>query len=405
MESATLTEWLKKPGEAIRRGEAVAVVETAKGLIDVESYYDGTLAQFVVAPGTKVPVGAVLAQMDCEVSEGLPLPPTMIASAAPTGSSVAPGATGPGAAAIAAAAPIATPPITATAPSIPTRRPGGRRRPISPAARHRAKELGIDLETLQQAGTEGVIHIEEVERLVAQGARAPAQVAAPASVPDPRAAMRAAIGAAMARSKREIPHYYLGQTLNFAPAREWLLRYNSQISVAERLIEGVLLIKAVAMAAASIEGFNGYFREQRFEPSRQVHVGTAVALRGGGLVAPALMDADRKDLATLMREFSDLVTRVRTGHMRSGEFAAPTITVTSLGSDGADFLYPIINPPQVAIVGSGAVNERPWVTNGQLAVKPVLELTLAGDHRVTDGRVGSRFLRAVAELLSTPEKL
>jgi pyruvate dehydrogenase E2 component (dihydrolipoamide acetyltransferase) len=117
------------------------------------------------------------------------------------------------------------------------------------------------------------------------------------------------------------------------------------------------------------------------------------------------MDADRKDLATLMREFSDLVTRVRTGHMRSGEFAAPTITVTSLGSDGADFLYPIINPPQVAIVGSGAVNERPWVTNGQLAVKPVLELTLAGDHRVTDGRVGSRFLRAVAELLSTPEKL
>ncbi len=217
--------------------------------------------------------------------------------------------------------------------------------------------------------------------------------------------MRAAIGAAMARSKREIPHYYLGQAVDFAAARDWLLAYNSRVPVAERLLEGILLIKAVAVAAAKIEGFNGYFREQRYEPSHAVHVGTAIALRGGGLVAPALLDADRKDLPTLMREFSELVTRVRSGHMRSGEFVAATITVTSLGTEGADVLYPIINPPQVAIIGSGAAADRPWVVNGQVAVRPVLELTLAGDHRVTDGRAGSRFLRAIADLLATPEKL
>lgn len=400
MESAILTEWLKKPGDAIHRGEAIAVVETAKGLIDVECYHDGALAQIVVTPGTKVPVGTVLARIDCASDEGAPVSATMVpSSAVPSGTATveAPPAT---IGAIATAVPVA--PTAAGAQATPTPATGTHRRPISPAARRRAHELSVDLAALQQTGATGVVHVEEVERFAAQGVRSAAQ---PPAATDARASMRAAIGAAMARSKREIPHYYLHQALDFAPAREWLLSYNSKVAVAERLIEGVLLIKAVARAAAVVEGFNGYFREQRFEPSHAVHVGTAVALRGGGLVAPALLDADRKDLATLMREFSELVTRVRTGHMRSGEFTAPTITVTSLGNEGADCLYPVINPPQVAILGSGAVTERPWVVNGQLAVRPVLELTLAGDHRVTDGRVGSRFLRTVANFLATPEKL
>ncbi len=387
MESAILTEWLKKPGDAIRRGEAIAVVETAKGLIDVECYHDCTLAQIVVMPGTKVPVGTALARIDCEASEGVALPEAVLPSQAPAGR------------------PVEAPPIAAGAATPRTVVSGAHRRQISPAARRRAHELGVDLAALQQSGPEGVIHVEAVERFAAQSASPPAQVATPPPTPDLRASMREAIGAAMARSKREIPHYYLRQTVDFAPSRDWLLGYNSRVAVSERLLDAVLLIKAVASAAASIEGFNGYFREHRFEPSRAVNVGTAIALRGGGLVAPALLDADRKDLATLMRELSDLVTRVRTGHMRSGEFTAPTITLTSLGNDGADCLYPIINPPQVAIIGSGALTDRPWVVNGQLTVRPVLELTLAGDHRVTDGRAGSRFLRAVAERLATPEKL
>jgi pyruvate dehydrogenase E2 component (dihydrolipoamide acetyltransferase) len=134
-------------------------------------------------------------------------------------------------------------------------------------------------------------------------------------------------------------------------------------------------------------------------------VGTAIALRGGGLVAPALLDANRKDVKTLMREFSDLVKRVRAGRMRASELTSATITVTSLGAEAVDVLFPIINPPQVAIIGAGTIGDRPWVDGGQLLVRPVLSLTLAADHRVTDGRAGSRLLRRIGELLAQPAAL
>jgi pyruvate dehydrogenase E2 component (dihydrolipoamide acetyltransferase) len=209
----------------------------------------------------------------------------------------------------------------------------------------------------------------------------------------------------MSRSKREIPHYYLAHTVDFAAARDWLTRYNAAVPVAERLIEAVLLVKAVARAVSEIEGFNGNFQDGRFHRSDSVHVGAAIAMRGGGLVAPALLDANLKDLKMLMRDFSDLVTRVRTGHMRSSELASATITVTSLGSESVDVLFPVINPPQVAIVGAGAIALRPWVSDGTLAVRPLLTLTLAADHRVTDGRAGSRLLRRIADLLADPASL
>ena len=255
----------------------------------------------------------------------------------------------------------------------------------------------MSLEDLERATAGGIAHIQDVEKLAARKTDA-----APA---DARSSMRATIGAAMARAKRAIPHYYLGHSVDFGPARDWLTRHNAQLAVKDRLIEAVLITKAVALAAARIEGFNGYFRDGRFEPSAAVHAGAAIAVRGGGLVAPALLDANQKDLATLMQDFSALVTRVRAGHLRSGEFTSATITVTSLGADGADVLYPIINPPQVAIVGAGAIRDQAWVQDGQLVVRPVLTLALAADHRVTDGRAGARFLREIAELLAHPEAL
>jgi pyruvate dehydrogenase E2 component (dihydrolipoamide acetyltransferase) len=395
METATLTQWLKQPGEQIRRGEAVAVVETAKGLIDIESFDDGILESVVVQPGTKVPVGAILARLSGEASSVHG--PAVLAVASPS----AAGAASPRPA---IPAPMAPPP----ADLLPVHAAGRVR--ISPAARRRAQELGLTLETLAERAGSGIVHIEDVERLAAAAvpqteAMRPAGAAAGADTADARSAMRIAIGNAMARAKREIPHYYLAHSVDFGPARAWLERYNAQLPVKARLIEGVLITKAVALAAARVEGFNGFFREGRFEPAAAVNIGTAIALRGGGLVAPALLDAAHKDLATLMHEFSDLVARVRAGHMRSGEFAAATITVTSLGSEGVEELFPIINPPQVAIVGTGSATERPWVHEGGLLVRPVLTLTLAADHRVTDGRAGSRFVHAIAELLAKPESL
>lgn len=380
MESATLTEWLKKPGERVRHGEPLATVETTKGLIDIESYDDGQLLEYLVQPGTQVPVGAVLAHLEVEGASRAPEAPP------------SPQAIPPQPARVAGAPPMAAPARAAGRPQE-AAAPHAR---ISPAARRRAHELGVSLEDLERSAAGGIVHIEDVEKLATRKPAAPTGA---------RAAMRATIGAAMARAKREIPHYYLGHSLDFGPARDWLTAHNATLPVKERLIDSVLITKAVALAASRIEGFNGYFRDRRFEPSAAVHAGAAIAVRGGGLVAPALMDAHRKDLPALMQDFSALVTRVRAGHLRSGEFMAATITITSLGADGVDVLYPIINPPQVAIVGAGAIRDQAWVQDGQLVVRPVLTLALAADHRVTDGRAGARFLRAIADLLAHPQAL
>ncbi len=375
MESATLTQWLKKPGDPIRRGEPIATVETTKGLIDIEAYEDGVLTELVSLPGTRVPVGAVLAHLEVDSARSV----SAAAVAVPT----------------AAAAPELTReprPTPAAAPIAHTVRLR-----LSPAARRRAQQLGLTPQALRQRAAQGgVLRLQDIEQLDGEP---------PAPGADARAAMRQTIGAAMARSKREIPHYYLGHTLDFGPAQNWLAAHNAALPVGERLIEALLIIKAVALAAARSEGFNGYFRDGRFEPSAAVHVGAAIALRGGGLLAPALPDAHAKDLPTLMREFSALVMRARAGHLRSGEFTSATITVTALGADGVDVLFPIINPPQVAIIGAGAIRAAPWALEGQLLIRPTLTLALAADHRVTDGRAGARFLRTIGSLLADPQAL
>jgi pyruvate dehydrogenase E2 component (dihydrolipoamide acetyltransferase) len=266
----------------------------------------------------------------------------------------------------------------------------------------RAKALGVDLTTLQGAGPHGTITLQDVERAAQSLASA---VAAPADITEARAGIRNAIAASMSRGKREIPHYYLQLTMDFTPAMSWLAQYNETRPPPERLLPGVLMIKAVARAAAEKPGFNGYFNPGGFEPSRAIHTGVAIALRGGGLVAPALFDANEKPLAVLMRELQDLVTRVRKGHMRSSEVSSATITITSLGDEGADMVLPIIYPPQVAIVGFGSVVERPWVIEGRIEARSVLTLTLAADHRVTDGRQGAQFLAKVRDALTRPAEL
>jgi pyruvate dehydrogenase E2 component (dihydrolipoamide acetyltransferase) len=217
--------------------------------------------------------------------------------------------------------------------------------------------------------------------------------------------MRHAIAVAMSRSKREIPHYYLQLALDFLPARSWLEAYNAARPPPQRLLPAVVLIKAAARAAAELPGFNGYFGADGFQQAPAVHAGIAIALRGGGLVAPAIMDAAQKPLATLMQDLTALVGRVRGGRMRSGEFSAATITINSLGEEGVDALFPIIQPPQVAILGFGSVLERPWVVDGRIDARPVLSVTLAADHRVTDGRDGARYLARIRDLLSRPAEL
>jgi len=136
-----------------------------------------------------------------------------------------------------------------------------------------------------------------------------------------------------------------------------------------------------------------------------VHLGIAIALRQGGLVAPAIHDLDAKTLPEIMSALNDLVTRVRAGSLRASEMTDPTATVTNLGDQGTDAVFGVIYPPQVAIVGFGTVRERAWAEGGMLGVRPVVHASLAADHRASDGHRGARFLAAVARHLDAAEKL
>ena len=352
MDEGKLLEWKVKPSDRVRRGDVIAVVDTSKAAVDVEIWSDGTVQELVVRPGETIPVGTVMATL------------------------LEPGAE--------AAAPAAEPVVP----------PPGRRL-ISPAARRRADELGVALDLVTGTGPHGTVILQDVERAAA----------AQAAPPDRQAEMRKAIAAAMGRSKREIPHYYLSETIPLAQAAAWLQTENAQRPVAERLLMAVLFLKATALACVKFPDMNGYYRDGRFVPQPAVHVGVAISLRQGGLIAPALHDVATKSLTRLMAELADLVARARAGSLRSSELSDPTITVTTLGEGGVESVLGVIYPPQVALLGFGRVQDRPWVEDGQIVVQPVVTASLSADHRVSDGHRGARFLAEIGNLLQQPGHL
>jgi pyruvate dehydrogenase E2 component (dihydrolipoamide acetyltransferase) len=375
MTEGTLVAWRKKPGDVVQRGDIVAEVETEKGVIDVEIFDSGVIDKLLTKPGEKVPVGTVLAVVK---EDGAP----------PVAAAEAPRDLAP-----VVAKPMPSPPIG-----------GAVNRPaISPSARRLARERGVDPATVRGTGPRGAVTREDIERAVAT--QAPALPSAPPPAGDRPSPMRQAIAAAMSRSKREIPHYYLSADIDLFRALTWLAAENEKRPVADRLLYGALLLKAVAIALTEVPELNSLWQGDRAVPGEAIHVGVATSLRQGGLIAPALHHTDRQSLTDLMGKLRDLVNRARTGRLRSSEISDPTITVTSLGEQGVEAVFPIIYPPQVAIVGFGKVTDRPWVVDGQVVVRPVITATLAADHRVSDGHRGGLFLAAVNRLLQEPERL
>ena len=432
MLAATLVKWHVTPGQAVQRGDIVAEVETEKGLIDIECFQPGVIESLDVTPGTKVPVGARMATIrEDEAAAGargaeMPAPAIPPAGAAP-----------PPAAPVAAAPTGASAPGPATPPERPVETPHRVR--VSPLARTRAAAAGIDLGTVHGTGPGGAIQAEDVDRAAAE--RAAAAGRAPDSAPAPSAArdagapaattvptspapptpapvpsaiaaepgamapMRRAIAAAMARSKREIPHYYLATDIDMQAALAWLQAENAARPIDERMLPAVLLLKATARALREVPALNGHWVDGHPVLSSAIHLGFAVALKGGGLVAPAIHDVDEKSCHALMAELQALIPRVRAGRLRSSEMADATLTVTSLGDLGADAVLGVIYPPQLALVGFGRIRERPWAVGGALTVRPVVTASLAADHRATDGAVGARFLDALTRHLHAPETL
>ena len=227
----------------------------------------------------------------------------------------------------------------------------------------------------------------------------------PSEAQDRVSSLRRAVGSLMSRSKKSIPHYYLSTTLDLRAALEWMQLVNKQRPVASRLVPSALLLKATALAAREVPEVNGFFTDGIFRPSSSVHLGVAVALRHGGLVAPAIHNADALALDVLMQKLRDLVSRARAGRLQRAEMADPTITVMNLGDLGVETVFGVIYPPQVAMVGLGKVVEQPWAHDGLLGVRPAVAATLSADHRVSDGLRGGRFLARIDELLQKPEEL
>lgn len=218
--------------------------------------------------------------------------------------------------------------------------------------------------------------------------------------------MRRTIGEAMARSKREIPHYYLLETIPMAQAQHWLLQTNAARPITDRLLMAVLQLKAVALALQQFPAMNGFYRDGAFQPVRTSHIGVAISLRQGGLIAPALHDVAQLPLDRLMRNLSDLVRRARAGSLRSSELSDASVTVTNLGDQGVEAVLGVIYPPQVALVGFGRIALRPWVQDdGSLCAVPSVTASLAADHRVSDGHDGALFLAAVRDALQRPQDL
>ena len=360
MQFGTVVEWKVRPGDRVRRGDVVVEVETEKGVFAVDASRDGVVDDVLVEKGSKVPVGAVLAHIS-EMGAAAPVPPS------------------------------------------PASTPLQHRPRVSPLARRLAADRGIDLASL--AADDHVVMRADVERASAAATAATAAPAAPAA-PDARiAAMRQAIAAAVSRSKREIPHYYLAADIDLGAASAWLLAQNAQRPVTDRLLAAAQLLKAVALGLHDFPDLNGFWSDGALRPSRAIHLGVAISLRTGGLIAPAIHDADQMPLGDLSLALRSLVQRARSGGVRGSEMTDPTITVTNLGEQGVDEVFGVIYPPQVALVGFGRITDRPWAVAGMLGVRPVVTASLAADHRATDGHYGGLFLARVAQLLQTPDAL
>ena len=455
MDEGTVVEWLVQPGQVVRKGDIVAVVDTEKSAIEVETFDSGTVTEIVVPVGQKVPVGTVLARLSAEAPEAVPGPRP--APAGPPAPTVRVGPLAPTVRPPAPAVPPAPAPppehVRVTSPLVRhvlerkgldtaglhgtgvggrlTRAdlattgaapPGAERPRVTPYARRLAAELGVDLATVP-AGPDGAVGAREVRRTAeAAPAAAPVPTAAapvpavPAVTPAPAEAahadhvdhaerMRRQIAERMSRSNAEIPHYYLSTTVDMSAATQWLQERNRGRGMRDRLVPAALLLKAVALALRKVPGLNGYWVDDHLAAEQQVRLGVAVALRGGGLVVPAIADADLMPVEELMAHLRELVERARRGRMRSSDLAEPTITVTDLGERGVESVMGVIYPPQVALVGLGSVVKRPWAVDGLLGVRPLVTATLAADHRASDGHVGALYLTAFERLVQRPEEL
>jgi pyruvate dehydrogenase E2 component (dihydrolipoamide acetyltransferase) len=382
MEDGTLIEWKKKIGDSVKRGDIIAEVETQKGLIEIEVFDEGIIEKLLIQEGTKIPVGTIMAlinpiEISLETKKEIPIDLHPI--------------------------------IEKTAEEISQEAVREIHVKASPLAKKMAEDHHIALLQIKGNGPNGAITKEDVERFIAQHETIKKGAIGNVSVENeiietPTNTIRTAIAAAMSKSNKEIPHYYLEKRIDLTKALAWLQEANEQRKVQSRLLPVVLFIKAIAKSLADFPDLNATW-DNGLKPKKEINIGFVVALHNGGIMVPAIHQADLKTVDEIMEALNDLIPRARAMKLRSSELSDGTITFTSMGDGGADAVFGVIYPPQVAIIGFGCISEQPFAENGMLGIRSVVNVTLAGDHRATDGLTGSQFLNLLARNLQKPESL
>lgn len=390
MQEGTLTEWLVKEGDQVKSGDIIAVLETQKGAIDMEVYSSGTIAEILVTPVVEVPVGTVLARLTLAEPKEQNSDQTTILAPIPA---------------------VISDVTTSESPVVIKKSSDVK---LSPIVRRLAKDQQLDLTGIKGSGPEGAILLNDITALVEEKSETKTSSSnRPANKAEQN--MRKAIATAMAKSKQEIPHFYLSLTLDITKTQQWLQQHNHATPPEKHVILLAILLKALSKALVKYPKLNGFYQnglslkglaqENNFTQASAIHIGNVISLRQGGLVVPAIHNVDKLSIIELMQALQDITERSRNGHLRSSELMDATFTVTNMGERGADSVFGIIYPPQVAILGFGKVRKELQLINHKVKEKEVLTACLSADHRVIDGMLAAKFLNYLAKKLQKPERL
>ncbi|PZN11216.1 MAG: hypothetical protein DIU69_05910 [Bacillota bacterium] len=426
MERGIILRWLKRQGDQVRAGEPLFEVQTDKADIEVEAPVDGVLARIVYPEGAEVPVREVVAYIAAPGEEFDAVPQV----ASPSGTASEPSEAF-GSAVAAEPAPLSA------ARSAGSGSPQQGRIRATPAARRRARELGIDLSRVAGTGRSGVIRVADVEAAAGVTSGASEEPHAQtvdgrhvASPPAPRVPSvvhpfnttggmnddglervpvrgnRKAVAERMAESAR-IPQVTLYARANAVPIQDFRRQFGPAVTEAtgHPLSYTAVLAFVVARTLPRFPYLNAHWREGEIWRFRSVHLGIAVALPEGGLVVPVIRDAEKRSLAELAQAVADVSARAREGRLRSDEFGGGTFTISNLGMFGVEYFNALLNPPQVGILSVGAITQQPVEDAGHLTLRPCITLGLTFDHRAVDGADAAKYLRHLVEALEDPWRL
>ncbi|HEV8399957.1 MAG TPA: dihydrolipoamide acetyltransferase family protein [Gemmatimonadales bacterium] len=389
MEEGRLVKWTKKEGDAVKTGDTLAEVETDKAVMELVARADGQLISVMVAEGTTVPVGNVVAYIG--------QPGEKVDGASAAAPAVAkPPAVSPQPSATPAPTPAAAPVVSVVA--------DASRVKASPLAKRIAKETGVDLARLQGSGPGGRVVKRDLEG-AAPVTRPPSPVPvvrSGAAYDDvPLTQIRKTIAKRLAASIGPIPHFFLTTEVDMERAAEARDALNKQLGDQGKVSFNDIVIKAVAIALTKHRACNAWFQEDHIRYWNEVHIGMAVAVEDG-LITPVIRDADRKSLLEIGTEARELAQRARNRRLKPEEYTGASFSVSNLGMFDIDQFTAVINPPEAGIIAVGSIVAKPVAEGSQVVVRRRLRLTMSCDHRVIDGATGAQFLKTLKQMLENP---